>query len=166
MTNAKQLIEQVCEQASLTEDDWWPRLIAYANALYEIAWTFHWRSKGSNYYGDHELYARLYIAARDDIDGIAEKAIGTTDDDSFIHARRWARDTARIVDSLVEDDFTAHNFPAILLAAERGFLDLVSDMKEAFETQGILTDGVDDFLQAAANKHEGHVYLLQQRARD
>jgi DNA-binding ferritin-like protein len=42
---------------------------------------YHWRSKGQDYYGDHLLYQRLYLARAEEIDRIGEVlvALGGTD---------------------------------------------------------------------------------------
>jgi len=84
---ARQLIsEALNEAANPVARRWWQNLLAAANALYTMLYTFHWKSKGANYYSDHELYSRIYESVEEDIDSIAEKAIGTTNDDSFFDA--------------------------------------------------------------------------------
>lgn len=41
-------------------------------AEYWLFWSYHWRSQGPNYYGDHRLYERLYTARTAEIDRLAE----------------------------------------------------------------------------------------------
>jgi hypothetical protein len=53
----------------------------------------------------------------------------------------------------------------MMLAAERSYVDFVSEMKSSFEEEGVLSDGVDNFLQGIADKHGSHIYLLQQRSK-
>lgn len=168
--NPRSIIEAyvsgVFEQASPHQADSWSNLLARINGLYTMYYTSHWKSKGSNYYGDHLLYERLYKATFEDIDGIAEKAIGTTDDDSFISPYRWAQETASYINSWDTDESNDnYEFPDTLLNAERDVITTISSIKSSFEARGYLTDGIDDFLQGLASKHEGHVYLLQQRRR-
>jgi len=162
--NAKNLIDSLVEEAMPVQATGWNDLLALSNALYLMYYTFHWKARGANYYGDHELYGRLYEAVQEDIDGIAEKAIGTTDDDSFITAIRWSMATAKWVNSFDPAGVNEPSeFPFIMLEAEKTYLEMVPRFKQQLEDAGLLTDGVDDALQALANKHEGHVYLLQQR---
>jgi DNA-binding ferritin-like protein len=38
----------------------------------QLFWTYHWRSKGVDYYGDHLLFQRLYEARTAEIDRMGE----------------------------------------------------------------------------------------------
>ena len=48
--------------------------LVWANlrAEQQLFWTYHWRSKGSSYYGDHLLFQRLYEARTAEIDRVGE----------------------------------------------------------------------------------------------
>ena len=163
---AKQLIESLVEVAKPAERSGWTRIITAAYGLYTLAYSYHWKAKGENYYSDHLLFQRLYEATEEDIDPIAEKAIGTTDDDTFLNAllllegaamwvTRWDPSGTSVCSEFVNN----------LLMAETDFIDEVGTVKQEFENKEMLTNGIDDFLQALANKHEEHVYLLRQRRR-
>lgn len=154
----------ISEAARPVQELGWSRLLAAANALYTLYYTSHWKAQGSMYYGDHLLYERLYKATFEDLDMIAEKAIGTTDCDSFITASKWAAETAAWIrqwDPEGSGDY--FEFSLMLLGAEKDYIRLVSKFKKELERADLLTDGIDDFLQGLVNKHEGHIYLLQQR---
>lgn len=48
--------------------------LVWANlrAEQQLFWTYHWRSKGKDYYGDHLLFQRLYEARTAEIDRMGE----------------------------------------------------------------------------------------------
>jgi len=52
-------------------------LLTYARALYQMYQNFHWKSAGPQYYGDHQLYQRLYEGVLPEIDQLAERIMGT-----------------------------------------------------------------------------------------
>lgn len=136
------------------------KLLAYLQGLYHTYQFMHWQVSGDNYYGDHLLFQRLYESVDKEIDPVAEKAIGLTNDPSTIspiqHSNLVSKYLAKFADG-AEDGIHAS------LRAERGLLDLILQIKAALEHQGKLTDGLDNMLQGVADTHEGHVYLLQQR---
>ena len=51
-------------------------LLVYLRHLSFIHQNHHWVSKGEPFYGDHLLFQRLYAGVAEDIDTLAEKAIG------------------------------------------------------------------------------------------
>jgi DNA-binding ferritin-like protein len=135
-------------------------LLSYARALSQMYQHMHWRASGQNYYGDHLLYERLYDGVQDEIDIIAEKIIGIEDDSNAVGPASDADLTASLVKKFTSDGDSPDEFPQQAINAEKGFLELISSLVE----KGI-SDGIDDMLQSIANKHEEHLYLLQQRAR-
>src|SRR5260221_1323398 len=51
-------------------------LLVHARHLYNVNQTHHWTASGDSFFGDHQLFQRLYERAIEDIDSIAEKVIG------------------------------------------------------------------------------------------
>jgi len=136
------------------------KLLAYLQGLYHTYQFLHWQVSGDNYYADHLLFQRLYESVEKEIDPLAEKAIGLTNDPSTIspiqHSNLVSKYLAQFADG-AEDGINSS------LRAERGLINLISQTREALEQQGKLTDGLDNMLQGVADTHEGHLYLLQQR---
>ena len=135
-------------------------LLSFARALAHIFQHAHWASANTNFYGDHLLFERIYNSANGDIDVIAEKAVGITNDSSTINPIEDIKYTAIIVNKLVSGEFNPESFSEIGIAAEKEFLKLIEKMMA-----GNKSDGVQNMLQGIADKHEGHLYLLQQRNR-
>ena len=59
-------------------------LLAKLEALSLYYQNIHWTVSGPNFYSDHLLAERLYSAANGLIDGVAEKAVGTTKDKNSV----------------------------------------------------------------------------------
>lgn len=47
-------------------------LWAHLRASHHVYWTLHWQARGPAFYGDHELFARLYGERIEEIDSVAE----------------------------------------------------------------------------------------------
>lgn len=135
-------------------------LLSFVRALTHIFQYMHWRSSGTNYYGDHLLYDRIYSETVNEIDQIAEKAIGLADNSNAIHPIEDAKYTATIISKLVSGEFNPESFSEMGIAAEKELLKLIERMMSNNKS-----DGVQNMLQGIADKHEGHLYLLQQRNR-
>lgn len=157
------------ELASELEEGLWNGLLARVNALKMFHHLAHWKTQGESYYSDHLLFERLYKETDAELDGVAEKAIGSTDDASFLNPTNWAAMTTNALSQWWPDgdkQINSSMFPAMALKAEKDFVSFVSEMKVSLEGADMLTDGIDNFLQGIADKHESHIYLLQQRIRN
>lgn len=119
----------------------------------------HWQTKGPNFYGDHLLFERLYGAVGEEIDSVSEKAIALGDSILVcpVKSCELALDLLSAFGRAC-DVPDADKLVKLSLEAERGLLQV---LKSALLDD--VTDGVENLLQAVADKHEGHVYLLQQR---
>lgn len=130
------------------------KLAAFLRALYQHHQFMHWRTRGTPFYGDHLLFQRLYDKIAEELDGLAEKAIGITNNPDIIDPQENADTAAEILKGFRQT-------PQGSLDAEKQFVALITEVKEGLGNK--LTDGLDNFLQGMADVHEGHVYLLQQR---
>jgi DNA-binding ferritin-like protein len=155
---AEQLIDSM-----VGAEDAWCRLLGAAYGLYTLSYVFHWKTKGEQYYGDHLLYERLYQATFEDIDPIAEKAIGTTGESKFVTVSSILSRAAFYCGGYDTDN--ADLMPPSLLSAEQYFISITSNVLNELKAEGKSSTGVEAFLSELVNKHEGHVYLLRQRAR-
>lgn len=138
-------------------------ILSFTEALAQMYQHMHWKSSGPNYYGDHLLYERLYGSVGGETDAIAEKTVGVFGEDS-IAPNKNSEEIALIVKRLVSDDDSADEFPNKAIAAEKTFTELVSKALGEMKDAGDSTDGIDNMLQGIVDTHEGHLYLLQQRA--
>ena len=56
---------------------------------HHLYWTLHWQAKGQPFYGDHELFERLYKARIGQIDHLAEVIAGHFGADKLEPMKAW-----------------------------------------------------------------------------
>jgi len=132
------------------------KTLATLRALYHYYQTAHWQSKGSQYYGDHLLFQRLYDATAIDIDLVGEKALGICQDDSVVDLKQNMAFVLKIVNNL---DYAPDTQFESALKLERAFVKLCNDQAK----EDTNSEGVKNMFAGLADKHEGHIYLMQQR---
>ena len=139
-------------------------LLVHLKYLYALHQNHHWTSMGDPFYGDHLLFQRLYQATVEEIDGLAEKAIGLGNTTSV----NLTLQTSQLL-KLVTSEGTASMIPTSSdlakksLMAEMNFLKVIDVMMSCLQECGLLTPGLSNMLEGIADVHEGHVYLLKQR---
>lgn len=137
-----------------------PELCGYYIALlrtaYNVHQNSHWRTSGSNFYGNHLLFQRLYESAGKDADGAAEKMIGVFGDETLnlsIQAQLIGKMMAKYSGSSPLENS---------MAVEKAILAFSDKLYEALGEADKLSLGTDNFLQGVADKREEAVYLLKQ----
>ena len=128
--------------------------------------TMHWRARGPSFYGDHLLFERLYTGAVGEVDAVAEKALGVTGYASAVdpvaQAVLLAGAVKEILGAATPEDPAGG--AARLLEEEREFCGAyLVGLSAGLGALGVLTPGLENFLQGLADAHEGRVYLLRQR---
>lgn len=133
-------------------------LLAHLVAQYHLFYQAHWLAAGTGFYGDHELFEKLYNSVRGEVDQLVERAVGL-----------WGQEVIRNPGDL-------HQVVAHLLGewsvmpvlegaceSEHQFQGKIKAFYECLDENGKLTLGLEDLLPAMASKHEGHSYLLERR---
>lgn len=144
-------------------------LLVWVRALNLIHQENHWIAQGDPFYGDHLLFDRLYTSTNEEIDKVAEKAVGIADA-SAVELERQLVTVCKIVSSF-RNDYVAvipnqTHLATRSLQAEMKFLEVVDELKSSLASKQRLTTGVDNMICDLADAHEGNVYLLKQRAKD
>lgn len=119
--------------------------------------TAHWQVKGSLFYQDHLLFERLYNAVNEEIDGVAERAVGFTGDRSTVNLNESLKLMAEASIKLPFECSENIHYVTAALALEKDLLDYLE------KNQDYGSAGVKDLLAGLANAHESNVYLLKQR---
>jgi len=138
--------------------------IVHLKYLYALHQNHHWTAMGDPFYGDHLLFQRLYEATVNEIDGLAEKAIGlgctANVDLQLQHSQLLKLITGLGSASTIprESDLARKS-----LSAELNFLSTMKQICESIREYGMMTHGLDNMLAGIEDRHEGHVYLLKQR---
>ena len=137
--------------------------LEYVRGLYH---THHWISRGDSFYGDHLLFSRLYDSIVEEIDIVAEKAVGV----STSAAVDYSRTISQVC--ILNDMFgsqgvmllpDANGLAKKSLDIETAFLEMLQLAVDSLEKNSTMTLGIDNMLAAIYDTHEGHVYLLKQR---
>jgi DNA-binding ferritin-like protein len=126
--------------------------------------THHWLSKGSSFYGDHQLFDRLYTDTLPMIDSLAERCVGFGGE-VLIGAVRQAETMTTILGALASPEGSSPD--GMVLSSLKGveaFLEYYATCYAALESRGQLSSGTDNLLQGIADKSEEFVYLLKQRS--
>lgn len=140
--------------------DYWElgMLIGLLRALVITQHAYHWQTAGANYYADHTLYERLYTETEEDVDGIAERAVGMGGIEltNYHHQLTTASFFLKAV---------SHQKPLYeeALDGEKLFIKITEFVMKSLEGTGKLSSGIEQLLGDVLNKHENHVYLLKQR---
>ena len=127
--------------------------------------TNHWQTRGSTFYGDHLLFQRLYEESTELVDGVAERAVGAGNR-SLVHPILQTSQVGYLVKFFCGNlcrDPTADQHALMSFMTEVHTLSFLGMIYSALESSKSLTNGIDNLLQDASDKHEGFVYLLRQR---
>lgn len=133
------------------------KTIAILRSLSLYYQTIHWLANGSQYYGDHLLLQRLYDAVTPEIDTIGEKALGIMKQESAVNLVENISMVSKILNNMDYGSVEVCFNSAVKL--ERAFIMFCGEQAKSDEN----SEGVKNLFAGMADKHEGHVYLLQQR---
>jgi len=118
----------------------------------------HWTTKGSMFYGDHLLFARLYESAQENLDTAAEKFLGLFGDSVLDYDLQ-----NQLLNKTLSKYSDLEGSPAQMsMAIEKDFLKFSQEAFECFEREDTMTLGLDDMIMAIASQREESIYLLQQ----
>ena len=125
----------------------------------------HWITRGTAFYADHLLYERLYNKVSEEIDTVAEKAVGLSGEESVCPMQ-----TTRLALSLMESLFPEfnimcdpHELVECLIIMETEFINQSNSLYEKLEREDQMTLGLDDMISSLHSSHEENLYLLKQR---
>ena len=118
----------------------------------------HWTTKGSEFYGSHLLFERLYKSTLENLDLAAEKFMGVFGDKCLDYDLQTS-----LLSRVLSKYSNLEGSPARMsLAVEKDFITFSKLAYNTFEDEGRLTLGIDDMLMAISSQREESVYLLQQ----
>lgn len=119
---------------------------------------YHWRSKGKDYYGDHLLYQRLYLARAEEIDRIGEVLVPIGGENAVapLVTITGMHDLATRVEATPGPD------------AQRGLALVTETLRRINDANALLGKenlslAINNVLAGIADKHLEALYLLKQR---
>ena len=134
--------------------------LAATEALQMIAHSHHWQTKGENFYGDHLLYQRLYETVLAEIDLVGEKLIGVSQDVSLTNYFKRVKAMEMFLKAVTHSD---QSYVVVSHDAELTYVRMGGELMDQLEQAGLLTRGLEQMLGNILDKHEEHIYLLEQR---
>jgi DNA-binding ferritin-like protein len=137
--------------------------LASVHALRWLYHASHWKAAGPSFYGDHQLFERLYKgdpSIDDQIDMLAEK-VSARFGASAIDPVALQQSAASILSKAVAEGSTAAEHG---LSLERSIQKLIEETQAVLRANDSLSLGLDDFLMGLASERETSIYLLKQRS--
>jgi len=139
-------------------------ILVHLRALSMIHQTNHWICKGDSYYGDHLLFERLYNETLEEIDSVAEKAVGLGNE-SNVNVSLQIIQVYRLIQGVGQTATIPqpNSHAETSLNAETSFLHVLEYIVQTLKDEQKSSLGLENMLSDIADKHEKHVYLLKQR---
>lgn len=134
--------------------------ICALNCLKDVHLTGHWSCAGQTFYTDHTLFQTLYQAVVSEVDDVAEKFIGTNDNEHITHEDLCVG-TALVSANI--NTISKKDFISCSLEAELNVMEVLNIVSESLTANNGLTKGIDNMICDMLDAHEKHVYLLKQR---
>jgi DNA-binding ferritin-like protein len=129
-----------------------------------ITQTHHWISSGDSFYGDHLMFDRIYKGIAEDIDTVAEKAVGMGTEhnvDINMHVAQLAHLAGTYGSAQTMP--TPNKLASRTLVAEETFMQCIDDCVVRMNEMGTMTNGLENMLQGIHDRHEQNCYLLKRR---
>lgn len=146
-------------------------IVAMLKSLNTITQSFHWKTSGESFLGDHLLFQKIYEGVLPQIDSVGEKIVGlgsgvlanplSIEQGSTAFTRLVVENQSIKIGSNSEADKmfrTAGYAVAIFIETVEGFM---KDM----DKKGYLTIGLENLLAGILDEHETFLYLLKQRTK-
>ena len=132
-----------------------------------IAWfhAAHHCTKGIGFAGDHvNIYGRMYLDLEGDFDGLIEKCMGLTNDETLANPMSILSLAANLLAKYpTPSDRGAEETSYDALEIIKSYIEYLEQVHRQLENTKYLTLGLVDMISVMANNYETFVYLLQQR---
>lgn len=120
----------------------------------------HWTTKGTNFYGNHLLFQRLYESVQSEVDSFGERVVGLVGPEA-LHLCSQISTMHELCEEWCKEDNLAQRG----LDSEMFLQKVLKEKYDALKESGELTLGLDDLIMATASNHESNIYLLKQALR-
>jgi DNA-binding ferritin-like protein len=139
-------------------------ILVHLRFLYVLHQTHHWSAMGDPFYGDHQLFQRLYESTAEQIDDVAEKAVGMGSERN-VDLCTQLQQLFKLSAGTATNGSVPQSSELVRrsLYAEKRFVELIGNMLDRLREQGKSTNGIENLLQGLADAHERAIYLLKRR---
>lgn len=131
--------------------------IAMLKAMTIIHQHGHWAAKGSQFYGEHQMFERIYKSAQENLDTAVEKFIGLFGSDVLDYSQQTEA-LGKVLEKYTKSGSSIERS----LAIENDFIKFSKEIFNLFEKEDVMTLGLDDMIMATSSDREEALYLLQQ----
>lgn len=163
--NLPLVFENMCSIWSQLQNPELSVVLVWIEYLSKLHQTHHWQAKGDSFYGDHQLFEKLYNETSLEVDRVAEHAVGlgsVANVDLNVRVAQVSELAARFgqTQTIPHSSELARRS----LVAELAFLKIMVLAADSLDQRGALTRGLDNMLAGIEDVHERHCYLLKQRS--
>jgi len=146
------------EETLMVAEELLLELLGILRAQHWMYWNAHWTVGGKAFYGNHELFTRLYDETlEDDVDGMAEKIVGFFGADAVTPVDTMARAAGWLLKwNDIECPFCRG------MESEEDLQDYIKTILDSLNDTPVLTPGLEAFLTGLSDRHETNQYLLGQ----
>jgi DNA-binding ferritin-like protein len=134
--------------------------VAYLRYLSSMYQNHHWQAQGDDFYGNHLLFERAYKQTIEDVDKLAEKAIGLND--ISIMDLRKQLSLMKAIGQKYPEHISTPDHLRHAIKAEQQFVTLLSTVQRRLENSNELSLGLDNLLAELSDNAESRIYLLKQ----
>lgn len=128
-------------------------LWAHLRAAHHVYWTLHWQARGPSFYGDHELFGKLYEARVDELDHVAELVAAHYGADKLDPLVAWQA-AIPVVEAMLAGSSPVTVAQLVVAAAEAADVACAEAPAPA---------GTRNLVAGISTSHLSALYLLQQR---
>jgi DNA-binding ferritin-like protein len=177
MSNTRSILANIRKSASFTQlvEVWIQDAKPFADLAFCLACiqasasvhqSHHWMSKGSQSYGDHLMYERLYSETDAMVDTLAEKLMGLCHNEGFLDPLTMSQCKCDILKACcpAKGNLTPDDMVQRSLSSVHNSMAFLSQAKEVMTNQNLMTHGLSNMLDDLMDKHQTFLYLLNQRA--
>lgn len=143
-------------------------LLAFFRAVAVIHQTHHWAASGEVFFSDHLMFERAYTPMIEQIDSLAERAVGLGGTNLVIPQLQ-----TRLIATVCEWIYAVYGCATevqtddqlvqLSLKAEECLIGTIHYVADKLEQCGQLTKGLDNMLAQLADDHEGTLYLFRRQ---
>ena len=144
-------------------------VVGMLEGLNVLMQTYHWKTNGDSFFGDHTLFQKIYEGIDTQIDAVGEKAVGLGSGrlasakdivavmDTFLLYVRENQSVTRGAENMADALARRAKY------AEDVFVETTEELMNSLKEKGYLTKGLDNLLAGILDQHEAYGYLLKQR---
>lgn len=129
--------------------------VSFLRSISLVHQNHHWLTKGKNFYGNHLMFERIYNAAIEDVDAIAEKFVGVFNSDT-LNLNKQSHFIQKILVKYANMEPLEGS-----LKIEEDFIEFSKHFYDVLEKENALTLGLEDIIPAISSNRETAVYLLK-----